>query len=427
MKTDLEKVNACRVKLAIHAEAADIKDACSGVKQAFQKEAKVPGFRPGKAPWPMIEKMYGDSYKKELDQRVLQVCYSKALKSIEPALDVCDVVDVKDLDVTPGQGMTCTVLIDLNPEVKAPDLKKMNVKAAEAAVADEAVEERITHLRGMVAGYENASDDDTVTENDLLAIAFTSDVPPEEVDEDARHWVKDDEYWVQLREDAFIPELREALVGKKKNVEIKHKVKYPADFHVKALAGKTVNYLITIKHFRKQKPATDEVLIQRMGVADMTELQAKIRENLMQTAEAAEESRITNEIVDYLIGAVSFDLPETALGTAVRDEVQRMLGNLRDVSEDELKQHEKEIIDAAKKAAERRVRLRYLAQAVAKAEEIKLSKEEIDAALTKTAQAVKLSVPETLRRLQDNDRLDEFLTDELVAKVLKILRDRCAK
>lgn len=427
MKTDLKKVNACRVELSIDADAADIKDAVNGVKQAFIKEANVPGFRPGKAPWDKIEKMYGESYKKELEQRVLQSAYNKAVKTIKPELNVCGVVDVKELDVNPGKGMTCTVIIDLNPEVKAPDLKKMKVKTAAPTVSDEQVEERITHLRGMVSGYENATDDDAVTENDLLAIAFTSDVNPDDLDEEARHWVKDDEYWVQLREDAFIPNLRDALIGKKKDAEIKHKVKYPADFHIKALAGKTVNYLITVKQFRKQKPATDEVLIQRMGVKDIAELQAKIRENLLQAAVSNEENRVTTEIVDYLIGASSFELPETALATAVRDEVNRMLGNLNDVSEDELKQHEKEIMDAAKKAAERRVRLRYLVRAIAEAEGIKLSKEEVEASLARTAQAVKLSVPETLRRLQDNDRLDEFLTDELVVKVLKSLREGLAK
>lgn len=427
MKTDLQKVNACRVKLAINADAADIKESCEKVKQAFLKEAKLPGFRQGKAPWAMIEKTYGDAYRKELSERVLEAMLEKALKAQDPKLDICNIVDVEDLSVSVQTGLTAAVVIDINPEVKAPDLKKLKVKPPAVAVEDSEVEERINHLRGMVSGYENASDDDTVTENDLLSIAFTSDIDEASVDEEARHWVKDDEYWVQLREDAFIPNLRDALIGQKKDASIKHKVKYPADFHVKSIAGKTVKYEITIKNFRKQKPATDEVLVQRMGVKDMDELIAKIRENMLQTAQTNEDNRVANEIADFLIASVSFDVPESALTDATNDEVRRMLGNLGDIPEAELEQHKQEILDAAKKAAERRLRLRYIVKAVAKAEDIKLTQEEMTNALQSTAQAVKLTVPETLRRLQANGRLDEFFTDELVAKVIRELRGRLSK
>ena len=97
------------------------------------------------------------------------------------------------------------------------------------------------------------------------------------------HNVADEEYWVQIREDAFIPELSSALRGKKIGETVEHSATYADDFRVTDLAGKTVKYTITIKSMRKMRPATDEGMLARFGVKDMDELRANLVANISES------------------------------------------------------------------------------------------------------------------------------------------------
>ena len=237
MKTDVQKVSACRVKCVVEATAAEIDPIYQQVRAGFTKQVKMPGFRPGKAPWERIEALYGKQIQEEVNQRVISTLYHEVLK--DESLKVETLVDIAAIRSAKGQGAEATFVVDLKPEFKTPDTAKWQVKKLDDAVTEEEVEERLAGARRMLASYVDATADDTATQNDLVAIAFTSDLDAATLSDAAKHYAADEEYWVQLQEDAFIPGLVGALLGKKLEETTQLTATYPADYRVTDLAGKT--------------------------------------------------------------------------------------------------------------------------------------------------------------------------------------------
>ena len=424
MKTDVQKVSACRVKCNVEATAEEIDPIYKRVHAAFTAQVKLPGFRPGKAPWARIEALYGKDVQEQVNQSVFKALYKGVH---EASLKVAKVVDIEQLRSAKGQGASATFVLDLVPEFKMPDVSKWQVKKPNTEVSDADVDERLAGARRMMATYADASAEDTATANDLLAIAFTSDLDASTLSDAAKHYASDEEYWVQLQEDAFIPGLAGALLGKKLNESFAHAATFPADYRVKDLADKTVNYTITVKSMRKQQVLDDAALIQRMGCKDMDELRTKIRENIANYKQMSERDRAMREITEAIAKSVKFDLPERVVDEQVYDLLATDPAKpLEQFKGDAEALKKSDVYKNAVKRATDLVRRRYVLLQLADERKVSLSPEETNQALESLAQQTNLSTKELLRRLQDNGRLEDFLNNVLETKMTQTLVDECA-
>lgn len=424
MKTDIQKISTCRVKVTVEASADKIDPILKGVRSAFTAQAKIPGFRPGKAPWAQVEKLYSKSIQEEINQRVTRTLVDKAYEDVK---NIATLVNIEDFKVAQGEGASVVVTIDTVPEFDMPEVskwqvKKMNVEVTEADIAD-----RMEGFRQMAASFVDATADDVATENDLISISFTSDLDVATLSDAAKHYAAEKDYWVQLREDAFIPELSKALLGKKIGEPVEHTGTYPEDFRVTDIAGKTVKYSITIQTMRKQKPATDEDIIARFQVKDMDELRASVTENITASKKYAEESRAMKELCEAIENSVSFELPERVVEERIYDELamdpSKPLETFKGDA-DELRKSD--VYKAAEERAVRMLRRTYVLTRLAKEREVTLSQDRIEAALDRLAQATNLAKKELIRRLSNNGRLTEFLDRELCSVMLEKLLEECA-
>lgn len=424
MKTDIQKVSACRVKVIVEATAEEIDPIIKGVRSAFTAQAKIPGFRPGKAPWAQVEKLYSKSIQEEINQRVTRTMIDKTYEEVK---NIATLVNIEDFKVAQGEGASVAVTIDTVPEFELPDTSKWQVKKMNLEVTDEEIAERMDGLRQMAASFEEGTAEDVATEKDLIAISFTSDLDKEALSDSAKHYAADEEYWVQLREDAFIPALSTVLLGKKIGETVEHSATYADDFRVTDLAGKTVKYSITIKTMRKMRPASDEGMLSRFGVKDMDELRSNLIENIKASKKYGEESRATKELCDAIEGSVSFDLPERVLEERIYDELamdpSKPLETFKGDA-DELRKSD--VYKAAETRAINTLRRSYVLTALAKSREVTLSQERVEAALDRLAQATSLAKKELIRRLSNNGRLTEFLDRELCTVMLEKLLEECA-
>ena len=424
MKTDIQKVSSCRVKVIVEATAEEIDPILKGVRSAFIAQAKIPGFRPGKAPWAQVEKLYSKSIQDEINQRVTRKLIDKTYEDVK---NIATIVNVEDFKVEQGQGAAVTVTVDIDPEFELPDVSKWQVKKMDLEVSDAEIAERLDGLRQMASSFEEATAEDVATENDLIAISFSSDLNKDELSDSAKHYAADEEYWVQLREDAFIPALSTVLLGKKMGETVNHSATYAEDFRVTDLAGKTVNYTITIKTMRKMRPANDEGMLARFGVKDMDELRSNLVANMQNSKKYAEESRASKELCEVIENSVSFDLPERVLEERIYDELtmdpSKPLETFKGDA-DELRKSD--VYKAAEDRAVRALRRSYVLTRLAKEREVTLSQERIEAALDRLAQATNLAKKELIRRLSNNGRLTEFLDRELCAVMLEKLIEECA-
>jgi trigger factor len=424
MKTDIQKVSSCRVKVIVEATAEEIDPILKGVRSAFIAQAKIPGFRPGKAPWAQVEKLYAKSIQDEINQRVTRKLIDKTYEDVK---NIATIVNVEDFKVEQGQGASVAVTVDTDPEFELPEVAKWQVKKMDLEVSDAEIAERLDGLRQMASSFSEATADDVATENDLIGISFTSDLNKDELSDSAKHYAADEEYWVQLREDAFIPALSTVLLGKKVGETVNHSATYAEDFRVTDLAGKTVNYTITIKTMRKMRPADDAGMLARFGVKDMDELRANLVANMKDSKKYAEESRASKELCEVIENSVSFDLPERVLEERIYDELamdpSKPLETFKGDA-DELRKSD--VYKAAEDRAVRTLRRTYVLTRLAKEREVTLSQERIEGALDRLAQATNLAKKELIRRLSNNGRLSEFLDRELCAVMLEKLIEECA-
>ncbi len=424
MKTEVQKVGACRVKLSVEATAEEIDPIYKGVRSAFTAQVKLPGFRPGKAPWERIEKLYGKGIQDEVNKRVVR----KLMEAREEAkVRIAALVDVEQLKSAKGEGASATFVIDVEPEFKTPDTKKWQVKKIDDTVTDEEVQTRLNEVRRMAASFREATADDVATADDLVAIAFSSDLDKETLPDAAKHYAADDEYWVQLREDAFIPGLKDALTGKKLGETVEFSAQYAKDFRLTDLAGKDVKYTVTLKSMRKLTPADDAAVVARFGVKDMDELKGSVTENLKASKKYAEEQRASKELCEAIEASVKFDLPERVLDERIYDELSMDPSKPLETFKGDVEALKKsDVYKAAADRAAKTLRRTYVLLRLAEEREIKLTSEEMEAALDRLSQATGLKRPELMRRLVDNGRMDEFMERELASKMLGELLKECA-
>lgn len=424
MKTEVQKVGACRVKLSVEATAEEIDPIYKGVRSAFTAQVKLPGFRPGKAPWERIEKLYGKGIQDEVNKRVVR----KLMEAREEAkVRIAALVDVEQLKSAKGEGASATFVIDVEPEFKTPDTKKWQVKKIDDTVTDEEVQTRLNEVRRMAASFREATADDVATADDLVAIAFSSDLDKETLSDAAKHYAADDEYWVQLREDAFIPGLKDALTGKKLGETVEFSAQYAKDFRLTDLAGKDVKYTVTLKSMRKLTPADDAAVVARFGVKDMDELKGSVTENLKASKKYAEEQRASKELCETIEASVKFDLPERVLDERIYDELSMDPSKPLETFKGDAEALKKsDVYKAAADRAAKTLRRTYVLLRLAEEREIKLTSEEMEAALDRLSQATGLKRPELMRRLVDNGRMDEFMERELASKMLGELLKECA-
>ncbi|MEG2725500.1 MAG: hypothetical protein RR982_06605, partial [Kiritimatiellia bacterium] len=269
--------------------------------------------------------------------------------------------------------------------------------------------------------------DDLATADDLVAIAFTSDLDKNAVSDAAKHYVADDEYWVQLREDAFIPGLSAQISNKKLGETVSFTSTYPKDFRIEDLKGKKVKYTVSVKSIRKMTPADDATVLQRFGVKDMAELNTKVSENLSSSKKYAEEQRASGELSDAIEASVKFDLPERVLDERIYDELSMdSTKPLETFKGDSEALKKSDIYKAASARAEKSLRRNYVLLQLAKDRKVTLGQEDFDAALGRLAEQTQLKIPELIKRLQENGRMEEFATRELAGKMFNELLKECA-
>ena len=424
MKTDVQKAGSCRVKLAVEATAEEIDPIYKAVQSAFTAQVKLPGFRPGKAPWEQIEKLHSGAIREEIQRRVVR----KLIEASHDAkVDYVALVDIEGLRSGKGEGASATFVLDVKPEFKLPDPAKWRVKKLDETVGDKEIEERLASVRRMAASFKEATAEDVATEDDLLAISFTSNLDPEKISAAAKHYASDDEYWVQLREDAFIPGLKDALLGKKVGDKVALKASYPKDFRIEDLKGKRVNYDITVKSMRKLVPADDATVLARFGAKDMDELVKAVTDNLKAAKKYAEEERATKELCALIEKSAKFDLPERVLNDRIYDELYVDAAKPLETYKGDAEALRKS--DAYKDATTRAtaaLRRAYVLLALAKAQNITLTEAEINEALDRLSQSSGLAREELTKRMIRNDRLQGFLDHTLENKMLGELLKTCA-
>ena len=379
MKTSSKRQEKCQVELNITLDAEESKAVVKEVEKTFVREARLPGFRPGKAPIELIRKEFAPQMKDETSRLALRKYYAQAVKAEE--LDELGLKDVKEINCG-AEGGTMKLVVEVKPVFKLPAYKGLKIKAEDTKVGDDKVAERIEQMRVQFAKYEDAKEGDKVAQGDFAQVDYAGTVdgnPISEIALEAKVVASGTGYWMRVEEGYFLPELVEAVKGMKAG-ETKDgiKAKFDKESAPDPLKGKKAVYTMTLKTFRKRVLPDDAALIAATKDESMEALTSKIRAELEKQAVEREAMRRENEAVELLMKKVDFDVPESQVQAQMNNYLNRLAQQAQymGLTAEYFEKNRDQIFKDAEENSVRQVRLWHVIDAIAKEEKIEAKDDE---------------------------------------------------
>lgn len=408
MKVDIEKVGPCRRIMHVMAEPDAVASDYEAVAKAYRDAARIPGFRPGKAPVEIVKKRYADKIRADVQDRAVPRLYQEALQAeqIEPVA----LVAVDDVVCDMRTGMSFKAALDVEPDFKLPKYRKISVKPEPVDVSDQDVEAAFDRFLESHSRFEDV-EGRPVRNGDLVQLDYTAvcDGKPvsELVPDDAMVGAGKD-FWAIAGEPEFLPGFAAAVEGAALGETRKARIAFPEDFRAAALAGREAEYTFTIKAVRERVPPTvDEAFLKPFGVKDETEMRARVRDGLESQRKQAEQARQREAVVKWLLEKTHVELPEAVVdrerNAILRDAVQRM--STQGMKEADIRSRQAELVTAAEQSSTDRVKLSFILKRIADEEQIDVSDADVDARVNRMAGQYRMQ-PEALRaRMEDRDGL----------------------
>ena len=379
MKTNSKKLGKCQVELTVTLDADETKAIVKDVEKAFVREAKLPGFRPGKVPIELIRKEFAQGLKQETDRAIFQRNITDAIKAAE--LDEVAIADVKDITFN-ASGASFVATVEVKPTFKLPAYKGLKIEKKDTAVSEETVQDHLGRLRTAYAKYEDAQEGEAVSEGDFVQIDYTGTVdgkPILEIAPDAKIVANGTGFWTQVEEGRFLPEILEAVKGMKAG-ETKEGVKatFDKESAPDGLKGAKAVYTVTVKGFRRRILPTDAEFVEKAKAESLEKLAATVREQLEKQATEQEALRRENEAVEQLLRKADFDVPPSQVRRATDGYLQQLgeRAQYSGLNAEYFKKNRDKIMKDAEESATKQVRLWYLIEAIAAEEKLEAKDDE---------------------------------------------------
>lgn len=424
MNVTVERVgNDATLKITLPAEEVN-----KGFKKAVAKiagQVNIPGFRKGKAPRNIIEMHYGkEAVKQEAFELVANQCYTEALEQ-EKLIPVSD-PKVEDSVFEENKDMELTIKVTLKPEVKLGDYKELHVEKEAVEVTDEAVEEQVQGLRSRHAKMVEAEEGAVIEKGDFAIIDFAGTVEGEPFSGGEGKG-----YPLEVGSNSFIPGFEDQLVGLKKGDSTDVDVTFPEEYFVKELAGKQAIFKVNVQDVkRKELPElTDEYVAANSDCKTVEELRASYKERMQKAAENNAQIAYEKALIDLAVANAEFEVPEIMIEDRVTQMIDEMRMSLeaRKLTLEQYMQYSgidmKQLRERQHDAAVENVKTDLVLDAIAKAENIQVSMEDVDSELSAIASQHGATLEDVKKIIKSNGTMGLLLANILRRKAAHVIID----
>jgi len=429
MDVRIDKTGGCRLTVDVAVGASDVRPAYDEVVKFYARKARIPGFRPGKAPAALVESRFRKDIIQQTQEKMLPDAYQQMLK--QESLEPLAVVGVNDVKLSLESGLSFRVLLDVAPEFKLPKYHKITVGAVKADVSEADVDKGLDDLLKRYSRYEDLAEG-SVQEQDMVQVTYagTCDgVPMSDLELKESEMAAGEDFWLPIvSESEFLPGLNAALTGTAIGETLSLDVTFPGDYRVAELAGRQAVYTISVKAIRRVKaPDIDEAFLKELGVDSESALRRQVREGLEAEKKASEEARQGRELSEYLIKHTKIEVPESQVSqetsALLRSLLDRMAraGGTREM----LEQHRDQIMGSVAQQAQERIKLHYITQAIARAEDMTLSDADIDKELEGMAMHYAMPADKLRAEIEKQEGgMDRLRADILQSRVMAFLLEQ---
>jgi len=426
MQHTLKKLEKSEVELSITVVPADYEKDLQSAAARLSERAAIHGFRPGKAPYEIVKQSLGEiKILEEALQTIVEKNYYAAVKAEK--IDTIGMPEITIEKMAPGNDFVFKAKAALLPQVKLVDLSTVHVDKKEVKVEETQLNEVLNSLTKMqgkeVLKEGNATKEDKI----VVAMNMKKDGVAVEGGQAPQHQV-------YLSEPHYIPGFAEQLVGLKKDDVKEFTLKFPEEHYQKHLAGKTIDFHIKVNEvYSIEYPEINDELAKLLGQPSLAALKELLQTNLLKEAENKESQRLEIEILEKVVGASNFDeIPDVL----IKAEKEKMFHELKGSLEQQgitmekyladTKKTEEEIANDFSERATMRVKAALISRQVAKDNNIKVEKEELD----KEIELIKNTYqndPKVLEALERHDVLDTLAATVQNRKVIAFLIEKVAK
>jgi len=421
MSVQVEKLEKNMAKLTIEVPAEEFDKAVQSVYQRNKNKFSIPGFRKGKVPRHMIEKMYGAGvFYEEAVNDLLPMAYENGVN--ESGLEVVSRPEIDVTQVEAGKPMVFTAVVAVKPQVTLGQYKGLEVAAADVTVSDDEVLEEIKKEQEKNATVVTV-EDRAIVDGDTAVIdfeGFCDGVPFE--------GGKGEAFPLVIGSGQFIPGFEEQIVGKNTGDEVEVNVTFPTPYQAKELEGKDAMFKVKINEVKgKILPELDDEFASEVSDFEtMDEYRADVAKKLAEKKADAAKQEKEDRVVDMAAANAEMEIPEAMVNTRAEDQVDDFARRLQSqgLSMEQYMQYtgatREQLVEQSKEQAEKSIRIRLMLEAVAAAENIEVSEAEVDAEFEKMAQSYGMEV-ENVKNFFGEKEIGQIKTDLAVQKAVDLL------
>ncbi len=433
LKIVRETVEPCRVKLTIEVPVQQVDAEFAKMFGEFHKYGKLDGFRPGKAPKAMVLRQFGGRIREEARKELVRKAVDAAIEQekltpeTQPRLENGDKLELKE-----GAPLTVAVTFDVAPEFPLPDYKKFTLQTGKSAeVTGESVDQFIKNLLQRRAEFSKV--ERPAEAGDMLKTSWKGTlaeaVDTAAIPEHSRYILENADGRLIMRTPEILPGAMDALTGAKAGETKTFAVNFPANYFIKPLAGKQASYTVTINEVQApQIPEIDDKVAKDFGHDTAAGLKDAVAKHLANEEEQNRKEQLRNQVNNLLMAQVAeFPLPPAIISRQSVDEFIRLFNNeIRNGrKENEVMAEQEKLMSQAKANIQCQLRRNYILRAVAKAEKITVSNEELSSALASLAQMQNVAPKTLYKRLEESGRIHDLYEHLLANKTLDQVAGAC--
>ncbi|HEV2423249.1 MAG TPA: trigger factor [Terriglobia bacterium] len=408
----------CKRELIIEVPPGEVARESEQITSQYARMARIPGFRPGKAPRALVGRRFREEIRSEVVQTLVPRYFEDRVR--DEKLHLAGEPRFDDLKFEEGQPIRAKAIFEVYPEFELKDYKGLEVDVQPATVTDADVDQAIERLRERNATFE-VIEGRPAAKGDYVMVSYRG----QNVENAEAEPIEAKEGMILLGGERTVPGFTENLTGTRAGDTREFEVRYNGDFPRKSLAGQIVKYRVEVQGIKKKviPPADDEFAKSVSDFSSLGELRDKVHADLETQKQKSAENAAKQALMERLVASYNFPVPETLVDERLRRRLERFAEGLavQGVDPEAAQIDWRALREEMRADAEKDVREALLLDAVAKAEDIEVTAEELDDTVREIAEGLREAPAAVKSRLTRNEELDKLQASRRNLKALDFI------